>query len=122
MRRFFARFANVFRARDAEPELAREIESHLALLEEEFERRGLGDRHQFRFIVSAEDGVELKDLKTFTRHLKQGTDSIGRRRKLRDNFGDFLEFDLALLVRRLPEDHGMAQLVENLLPGITVWK
>jgi type IV secretory pathway VirD2 relaxase len=35
----------------------------------EFERRGQRDRHQFRFIVSAEDGVELKDLKTFTRHL-----------------------------------------------------
>jgi type IV secretory pathway VirD2 relaxase len=35
----------------------------------EFERRGQGDRHQFRFIVSAEDGVELKDLKSFTRDL-----------------------------------------------------
>ena len=41
MRRFFARFVNVFRGTGAEPELAREIESHLALLEEEFERRGL---------------------------------------------------------------------------------
>ena len=41
MRRFFARFANVFRGPGAEPELAREIESHLALLEEDFERRGL---------------------------------------------------------------------------------
>jgi type IV secretory pathway VirD2 relaxase len=27
----------------------------------EFERRGEGDRHQFRFIVSAEDGAELRD-------------------------------------------------------------
>ncbi len=35
----------------------------------EFERRGQGDRHQFRFIVSAEDGTELKDLKSFTRDL-----------------------------------------------------
>jgi type IV secretory pathway VirD2 relaxase len=35
----------------------------------DFERRGRGDRHQFRFIVSAEDGVELKDLKSFTRDL-----------------------------------------------------
>jgi len=34
----------------------------------EFERQGQRDRHQFRFIVSAEDGVELKDLKAFTRH------------------------------------------------------
>jgi type IV secretory pathway VirD2 relaxase len=31
--------------------------------------RGLEDRHQFRFIVAAEDGVELGDLKPFTREL-----------------------------------------------------
>jgi type IV secretory pathway VirD2 relaxase len=31
--------------------------------------RGLEDRHQFRFIVAAEDGVELGDLKPFTRDL-----------------------------------------------------
>jgi type IV secretory pathway VirD2 relaxase len=36
---------------------------------QEFERRGRSDRHQFRFIVSAEDGTELKDLKGFTRDL-----------------------------------------------------
>ena len=35
----------------------------------EFDRRGQGDRHQFRFIVSAEDGAELKDLKSYTRDL-----------------------------------------------------
>jgi type IV secretory pathway VirD2 relaxase len=34
---------------------------------QEFHRRGLKDRHQFRFIVSAEDGTELGDLKSFTR-------------------------------------------------------
>ena len=34
-----------------------------------FEERGRGDRHQFRFIVSAEDAVELDDLKGFTRQL-----------------------------------------------------
>jgi len=33
MRRFFARIRNLFNGRSAEPELAREIESHLALLE-----------------------------------------------------------------------------------------
>jgi type IV secretory pathway VirD2 relaxase len=33
--------------------------------------RGLEDRHQFRFIVAAEDGVELGDLKSFTRDLMQ---------------------------------------------------
>ncbi|MPZ18744.1 MAG: FtsX-like permease family protein [Luteitalea sp.] len=41
MRRFFARTANLFRARAAERELTREIESHLQLLQDEFERRGL---------------------------------------------------------------------------------
>jgi type IV secretory pathway VirD2 relaxase len=34
-----------------------------------FQKRGQNDRHQFRFIVSAEDGLELEDLKGFTRHL-----------------------------------------------------
>ena len=34
-----------------------------------FVDRGLEDRHQFRFIVAAEDGVELGDLKSFTRDL-----------------------------------------------------
>jgi type IV secretory pathway VirD2 relaxase len=34
-----------------------------------FVERGLEDRHQFRFIVAAEDGVELGDLKPFTRQL-----------------------------------------------------
>ncbi len=34
-----------------------------------FQERGQNDRHQFRFIVSAEDGRELEDLKGFTRQL-----------------------------------------------------
>lgn len=34
-----------------------------------FLQRGDGDRHQFRFIVSAEDGSEYPDLKPFTRRL-----------------------------------------------------
>src|ERR1035438_6048452 len=41
MRRFLARLANLFRGSHAESELAREIASHLALLQEDFERRGL---------------------------------------------------------------------------------
>lgn len=36
-----------------------------------FEERGRGDRHQFRFIVSAEDAVDLEDLRGFTRKLMQ---------------------------------------------------
>ncbi len=34
-----------------------------------FVERADGDRHQFRFIVAAEDGVEYEDLKPFTRRL-----------------------------------------------------
>ena len=34
-----------------------------------FAERGQNDRHQFRFIVAAEDGVALGDLKPFTRRL-----------------------------------------------------
>lgn len=36
-----------------------------------FLERGAGDRHQFRFIVSAEDGAEYDDLKPLTRRLMQ---------------------------------------------------
>ena len=35
----------------------------------EFRERGAGDRHQFRFIVSPEDGAEYDDLKPLTRRL-----------------------------------------------------
>jgi putative ABC transport system permease protein len=41
MRRFFARLANLFRDSRMESELSREIESHMALLQEDFENRGL---------------------------------------------------------------------------------
>ncbi|MBB5217516.1 relaxase/mobilization nuclease and DUF3363 domain-containing protein [Parapusillimonas granuli] len=34
-----------------------------------FKERCANDRHHFRFIVSPEDGVELDDLRTYTRHL-----------------------------------------------------
>lgn len=36
---------------------------------QEFESRGAEDRHQFRFIVSAEDAAEYGDLKSYTRDL-----------------------------------------------------
>jgi type IV secretory pathway VirD2 relaxase len=71
---------------------ARSVESHLRYIEREgvdrdggkglaygamtdqavlsdFEERGRGDRHQFRFIVSPEDAQSLEDLRGFTRHL-----------------------------------------------------
>jgi hypothetical protein len=41
MRRFFLRLLDLLRRQTAERELAREIESHLALLQDDFERRGL---------------------------------------------------------------------------------
>lgn len=40
-----------------------------------FLERGREDRHQFRFIVSAEDGVELADLRETTRDLMQQMES-----------------------------------------------
>ncbi|MDP9423332.1 MAG: DUF3363 domain-containing protein [Pseudomonadota bacterium] len=36
-----------------------------------FLERGAGDRHQFRFIVAAEDGAEYQDLKPLTRRLME---------------------------------------------------
>jgi len=36
-----------------------------------FEARGQEDRHQFRFIVSPEDGEQIDDLPRYTRHLMQ---------------------------------------------------
>jgi predicted permease len=41
MRRFLARIVNLFRGRRVESEMTREIEAHLALIAEDFERRGL---------------------------------------------------------------------------------
>jgi ABC-type lipoprotein release transport system permease subunit len=41
MRPFILRLLNVFRSRDADAELTREVASHLARLEEEYVRRGL---------------------------------------------------------------------------------
>jgi predicted permease len=58
MRRFFARIRNLFNGRSAEPELAREIDSHLALLEEEFERRGLPPQEAQMAARRAYGGVE----------------------------------------------------------------
>ena len=40
-RRILSRFRNLFRNNRAEEELAREIASHLALLADDFERRGM---------------------------------------------------------------------------------
>jgi hypothetical protein len=41
MRRFLQRFLNVFRGNRSEAEAAREIAAHLALLEDDYQRRGM---------------------------------------------------------------------------------
>jgi predicted permease len=58
MRRFFAKLANLVRGRKAEHELAREIASHLALLQEEFEARGLSPDEARQAARRAYGGVE----------------------------------------------------------------
>lgn len=58
MRRFLARLANFFRGEGAEREMAREIRAHLALLEEEFEHRGLPPEEAKLAALRAYGGVE----------------------------------------------------------------
>jgi putative ABC transport system permease protein len=58
MRRFFAQIANLFRGRAAEREMSREIEAHLALLEENFLARGLPPKEAKLAALRACGGVE----------------------------------------------------------------
>ncbi len=58
MRRFLARLTSLLRKGSAERELAREIESHLALLKDDFERRGLSPEDAKRAARRAYGGVE----------------------------------------------------------------
>ncbi len=45
-----------------------------------FERRGQGDRHQFRFILALEDANEIGDLRAYTRaHMAQAERDLGTR-------------------------------------------
>lgn len=54
--------------RDGEPGRAYGPQTDEADLDA-FKERAADDRHHFRFIVSPEDGAELADLRTYTRHL-----------------------------------------------------
>ncbi len=54
--------------RDGEPGRAYGSQADEADLDA-FKERATDDRHHFRFIVSPEDGAELDDLRTYTRHL-----------------------------------------------------
>jgi hypothetical protein len=58
MRRFLSQIANIFRGRAAERELAREIEAHLVLLEENFRSRGLPPHEAKVAAQRAYGGVE----------------------------------------------------------------
>ena len=58
LRRLLARFSSLFRNRRAEHELAREVASHLALLAEEFERRGMSPEEARIAAKRAYGGVE----------------------------------------------------------------
>jgi len=59
LRRFLSRFANLFRHRRAERDMAREMDSHLALLQEDFERRGLPPDEAARAARRQYGGVAL---------------------------------------------------------------
>lgn len=54
--------------RDGEPGRAYGQQTDVVDLDA-FKKRCADDRHHFRFIVSPEDGAELDDLRTYTRHL-----------------------------------------------------
>ena len=58
MRRFLHRLANLFRRRAAEREMAREIQAHLALLQEDFERQRLAPAEAALAARRAYGGVE----------------------------------------------------------------
>src|ERR1700687_5419053 len=63
LRRCFLRLSNVFRPERAEPDLALELASHLALLEEDFRRRGMSREEARLAARRAVGGVEhAKDL------------------------------------------------------------
>jgi predicted permease len=68
MRRFFLRLANLFRGISAETEMSREIDAHLALLQDEFETRGMPPKEARLAARRAYGGVEqTKELHRETR-------------------------------------------------------
>jgi putative ABC transport system permease protein len=59
MRRFIARLSSLFRARNADRELTREIASHLAMLQDDFEHRGFSPRDAAVAARQAYGGIDL---------------------------------------------------------------
>ena len=89
MRRVFARLSNLWRGARVERELAREIEAHLALIAEDFERRGLNPEEARRAAHRAYGGIEQakelhRDARSFPRFeqllrdIRYGTRSLSR--------------------------------------------
>src|SRR5690349_18062441 len=67
-RRFLYKLWNFLRPSRAERDLTREIETHLQLLEEEFQRRGLSAEHARLAAIRAYGGIEqAKELHRETR-------------------------------------------------------
>jgi len=58
LRRLLAKLGNLFRGKRAEQELAREVNSHLALLEEEYQRRGMSPQDARLAARRAYGGIE----------------------------------------------------------------
>ncbi|MCC6539926.1 MAG: ABC transporter permease [Bryobacterales bacterium] len=58
MRRFLLRLSNLFRGQRAEREMAREIDAHLALMQDDFERRGMTPEAARRAARQSYGGVE----------------------------------------------------------------
>ena len=90
--RFISRFANLFRNNRAEEELAREVASHLALLTEEYERRGMSPQDAQIAAKRAYGGVEQakqahRDERSMLRIEKAGQDLRYALRMLRRSPG-----------------------------------
>jgi len=58
IRRLFARFANLFSRERADQEFSAEITAHLALMQEEFERRGMAPEQARREALVKMGGIE----------------------------------------------------------------
>ena len=78
VRRFFLRLLNRLRFSRAEPELERELASHLTLLADDFERRGMTRQEALRAARLALGGVEQPWSAIATRGRSCGsTSSVG---------------------------------------------
>jgi len=90
MRRLVLRLVNAFRPARSEPDLARELAAHLALLEDEFERRGMAPDEARRAARISLGGIEQtkelhRDARSFVSLEETGRDIRYAARMLRRN-------------------------------------